>query len=60
MQGIILRTGKTAVNKTGFFFFPVYLFPYLRSPKKMHAMEKKISGKLYKWEEAYKFKCSDN
>ena len=52
MQGIILRTGKTAVNKMGF-FFSVNLFPYLRSPKKMHAMEKKISGKLYKWEEAY-------
>ncbi|MXQ88438.1 hypothetical protein E5288_WYG006699 [Bos mutus] len=34
-------------------------FP-MRSPKKMHAMEKKISGKLYKWEEAHNFKCSDN
>lgn len=59
MQGITLRTGKTAVNKMGF-FFSVNPFPYLRSQKKMHAMEKKISAKLYKWEEPYNFKCSDN
>ena len=49
MQGIILSTGKTAVNKIGF-FFSVNPFPYLRSKKKMNAMEKKVSGKLYKWE----------